>query len=116
MVAVRIGGSDTAVRESGAIRAAAAEDAAQKLHALALSNNSADLPQTVHRAAGRTSSRPLTAVSDAALASVTGQAAAIIESTKPVLLRSSENSERRRVAFEQISQVVDSTKVLLRSS
>jgi hypothetical protein len=95
---------------------AALEDAAQKLHALALANSNADLPQAVHRTAGRSSSRPLTAVSDAALASVNGQASAIIENTKLVLLRSSENSERRRVAFEQISQVVDSTKVLLRSS
>lgn len=105
----------SAVGEYSEVRAAL-EAAAQKLHALALANSSADLPQTVHRSAGRSSSRPLTAVSDAALASVNGQAAAIIESTKLVLLRSSENSERRRVAFEQISQVVDSTKVLLRSS
>ena len=104
----------SAVGEYSEVRAAL-EDAAQKLHALALAN-SGTLPQAVHRSAGRSSSRPLTAVSDAALASVNGQASAIINSTELVLLRSSENSERRRVAFEQISQVVDSTKVLLRSS
>ncbi len=104
----------SAVGEYSEVRRAL-EDAAQKLHALALAN-SGNLPQAVHRSSGRSSSRPLTAVSDATLARVNGQAAAIINSTELVLLRSSENSERRRVAFEQISQVVDSTKVLLRSS
>ena len=108
----------SAVGEYSEVRRAL-EDAAQKLHALAVDNASVDLAQQVARTTGkggRTSSRPLTAVSAANLAGVNAQATAIINSTELVLLRSSANSERRRVAFAQVAQVVDSTKVLLRSS
>lgn len=104
----------SSVGEYSEVRAAL-EDAAQKLHALAVANASTVLGQTVARGPGsRRSSRPLTAVT--ASANVNAQAAAIINSTELVLLRSSAGSERRRVAFEQISAVVDSTKVLLRST
>ena len=105
----------SAVGEYSDVRRAL-EDAAQKLHALAVANASADLAQQVARAAGRSSSRPLTAVSMAGLAGANAQATAIINSAELVLLRSSSGSERRRVAFQQVAQVVDSTKVLLRSS
>ena len=98
---------------------AALEDAARKLHAVAVDNASLVLDPKVARStsgATRTSSRPLTAVSGAALASANAQASAIIVSTQLVLLRSASNSERKRVAFEQVGQVLGSTKVLLRSS
>lgn len=98
---------------------AALEDAARKLHAVAVDNASSVLGQKVARSTSgptRTSSRPLTAVSEAALASANAQASAIIVSTQLVLLRSASNSERKRVAFEQVGQVLGSTKVLLRSS
>ena len=98
---------------------AALEDAARKLHAVAVANASSVLGQKVARSTSgpvRTSSRPLTAVSAAALGSANAQASAIIVSTQLVLLRSAANSERKRVAFEQVGQVLGSTKVLLRSS
>ena len=98
---------------------AALGDAARKLHAVAVANASSVLGQKVARSTSgpvRTSSRPLTAVSAASLVSANAQASAIIVSTQLVLLRSAANSERKRVAFEQVGQVLGSTKVLLRSS
>ncbi len=98
---------------------AALEDAARKLHAIALNNESSVLSQKVARSTtgpSRTSSRPLVAVSQASLASANAQATAIIVNTQLVLLRSAGNSEKRRVAFEQVGQILGTTKVLLRSS
>ena len=86
------------------------------MHALALSNASTDLAQQVISAAGKRSSRALTAVATRAMAVANAQAAAIIETAELVLLRSSTGSEERAVAFTQVAQVVNSTKVLLRSS
>jgi filamentous hemagglutinin family protein len=105
----------SAVGEYSEVRAAL-ENAAQQLHDLALSNASADLAQQVVRASGRRSTRPLTAVSAGALASANAEAAAIIETAGLVLLRSSSGSQERAVAFTQVAEVVNSTKVLLRSS
>ncbi len=105
----------SAVGEYAEVRAAL-EDAAEQLHALVLSNASDDLARTVARAAGQRSSRALTAISTAALGAANAQAAAIIDGARLVLLRSSSGSERRSVAFTEVAQVVNSTKVLLRSS
>ena len=105
----------SAVGEYSEVRAAL-EDAAQKLHALALANASGDLARTIARAANMRSSRALTAISSAAMGAANAQAAAIIDGARLVLLRSSSGSERRSVAFTQVAAVVNSTKVLLRSS
>lgn len=105
----------SAVGEYSEVRAAL-EDAAQQLHALALANASAELAQQVVRAGSRRSSRPLTAIAPEAMGAVNARAAAIIESAGLVLLRSSSGSAQRSVAFNQVAQVVNSTKVLLRSS
>ena len=105
----------SAVGEYSEVRAAL-EDAAQKLHALALQNASTDLAATIARVAGQRSSRALTAIATAAMGAANAQAAAIIDGARLVLLRSSSGSERRSVAFTQVAQVVNSTKVLLRSS
>ena len=97
---------------------AALEDAAGRLHDIATENASAALSRSLARAtdgSGRTSGRPLTAVDPAALAGANAAASAIIAETQLVLLRSTANSERRRVAFTQVGQVLGSTVVLLRS-
>ena len=105
----------SAVGEYSEVRAALG-DAAQKLHALALDNASQDLAVQVARVAGRRSTRALTPIATEALGAANAAAAAIIEGAELVLLRSSSGSERRSVAFSQVAQVVNSTKVLLRSS
>ena len=105
----------SAVGEYSEVRSAL-EDAAQKLHALVLANASEELAPQVARAGGRRSSRALTPIATEAMGAVNAQAAVIIEGAELVLLRSSSGSERRAVAFSQVAQVVNSTKVLLRSS
>ena len=105
----------SAVGEYSEVRSAL-EDAAQQLHALVLANASDELAQQVARVGGRRSSRALTPIATEAMGAVNAQAAVIIEGAELVLLRSSSGSERRAVAFSQVAQVVNSTKVLLRSS
>ena len=98
---------------------AALLDAARKLHTIAIQNASTVLTQTVARSTrgpNRTSSRPLTAVSAASLLVANAEARAILAETQVVLLRSGSQSERRRVAFQEVGRVVGTTATLLRSS
>ncbi len=89
-------------------------DAAARLHALAAANAAPGKPAAKVKAGKRHSTRPLTAVANPA--AVAAKAAAIVTETRLVLLRSSSGSDQRRIAYEQVAAVVDSTKVLLRSS
>lgn len=65
---------------------------------------------------GRTSSRAITAVETDQLPAALSEAESIIEEAKTLLLRASEQSDRRKVAYVDIAQAVGSTKVLLRSA
>jgi hypothetical protein len=59
---------------------------------------------------------PIHAIRPEAEARAMREAQAVIEETATVLLRSTENSQRRMIHFQQIAAAVGSTKVLLRSS
>ncbi len=59
---------------------------------------------------------PIRAVRPEAAARALRQAEAVIEETATVLLRSTENSERRTAHYQQIAAAIGSTKVLLRST
>ena len=59
---------------------------------------------------------PLAAIRPAELPRVMAEAAAIVDDTSTILLRSTENSERRQIAYQEIAVAIDSTKVLLRSA
>ncbi|MBI1171261.1 hypothetical protein GC209_07650 [bacterium] len=89
-------------------------DAAEKLHNLAVANRDRSQPAARGRVGKTSTSRPLTPVRD--VAAVNAQAAVIVHDTNLVLLRSSSGSNQRRLAYSQIAAVVNSTKVLLRSS
>lgn len=89
-------------------------DAAARLHALAAANAAPGKAAAKVGSGNRRSSRPLTAVADPA--ALAARAVAIVRDTRLVLLRSSSGSDRRRIAYEQVAAVVNSTKVLLRSS
>lgn len=85
---------------------------------LARTNRDTSLPSAP--ASRRTDSadrttRALTPVSSAAQAEVGRQAIAILEEAQTQLLRSAEGSNSRSIQYAQISQAIDSTKVLLRS-
>ena len=103
------------VGEYSTVRAAL-QSAAKKLHALAAQNASSVLGKRVASYAGTTLSRPLLPVSSHALKSVNAKAASIIAGTQLVLLRSSTSSDRRRAAYQQVSAILNTTLVLLRSS
>ncbi len=98
---------------------AAIETAALKLAALAARNADPVLPRGRARsggAGGVTTSRPLTPVATASLPAVNAEATAIVEEAATVLLRSSDASAARQLAYRQISVAVGSAKVLLRSA
>lgn len=86
--------------------------AGTQLHQLAIDNTDKAHPDKVGPTGQRT--RPELIHSVVATPAVQTKAADIIEGTHLVLLRSS-GSETRRVAYEQVANVVGSTVVLLRS-
>jgi len=87
--------------------------ASEKLHALA--KHYSDGPTKTKLSAGdKSTHRALYPVRRPGLAAA--KAEDIIEETALVLLRSSQGSDQRRVAYEEVSAVVDSNKVLLRSA
>lgn len=88
--------------------------AADQLHALAQDNAAPGMPPVRATLGGKPTQRKLTHVK--MTPQVAAKAAAIVEETKLVLLRSSEGSEQRRTAYVQVAAIVGSTKVLLRSS
>ncbi|MGV8987064.1 MAG: hypothetical protein ACOH2H_12365 [Cypionkella sp.] len=89
-------------------------DGSARLHALAMANRVYGKPAALAKIGGKKSSRLLTPVANPA--AVNAAAAAIVEDTKLVLLRSSSGSNQRRLAYSQIAAVMNSTKFLLRSA
>ncbi len=92
--------------------------AAAKLHALAQANASSTFPKIRVQAKtdqGGVRTRPLTPVRTESLKLVKVQAAAVIAEAETVLLRSAENSQKRKVHYEKIARAVGSNKVILRS-
>jgi hypothetical protein len=67
-------------------------------------------------AAPASSSRPIRPIEREALPQAVEEAEQILEEAETLLLRSAESSERRKVAYEQMAEAIDSTKILLRSS
>ncbi|MEO6300809.1 MAG: hypothetical protein ABIV25_04420 [Paracoccaceae bacterium] len=87
--------------------------ASDKLHQLARDNR-AEGPKLRPLKNGETPHRNLVPVKDPAAVAV--QAEAIVAEASTVLLRSSSGSDQRRIAYEQVAAVVNSSKVLLRSA
>lgn len=84
----------------------------QRLSEWVEKNQDSAKPTISGRTGRRAPSEPLTPVRASADLNV---AAGIIEDTQLVLLRSASGSDQRRVAYEQVANVVGSTVVLLRS-
>lgn len=99
------------------LQQALAEGAA-KLDAIVRRDLDPGAPALRPRVGGRPAAprtAPIRAVSPAAEARAAREAAAVIEETATILLRSAENSQRRMAHFQQIAAAIGSTKVLLRS-
>ena len=95
-------------------------EAAAELEALARANASRSIPRrpavSARNPETRRSSRPIVPVEPAVQEAVAQEAVAIVEELQTELLRSSENSDRRRLPYQQISAALESNKVLLRSA
>ncbi len=89
--------------------------AADKLDQVVARNRDPTAAPVVARGAGRRSPG-LSAIRPEAETRALREAEAILAEAETLLLRSSENSARRQVHFQQIAQAIDSTKVLLRST
>jgi len=96
-----------------------------------LSNTAAELSEITQRRAsktlrpvtissatgsGRSSARAVQAVATGELSQALAEAEQVLEEAETLLLRASETSERRKLAYTRISQSVGSTKILLRSA
>lgn len=95
---------------------AAVSKAGSRLQKIARSN--ADRKAPVHSTAKARqwkSKKKFTAVQKAKLKTATAAASAVIKETETRLLRSAENSQRRRVHYQKIATSVGSTRRILRS-
>ena len=98
---------------------AAIEEAARKLHDLARKNAPKVSPPVRMQVKGSKpviTSRRLIAVKISALERANQQAIVIVQEAETILLRATENSDRRKVHYERIATAIGSNKVLLRSS
>ena len=97
----------------------ALETASRQLADVGAANRSYALPNATMRTTGPApmrTTRPLRPVRPANLAAASAQATAIIAETETVLLRSATLSAARSQAYQRVSAVVGSAKVLLRSA
>ncbi len=96
----------------------ALEQASIKLHMLAQANAETSLPKIrIQSKSDGSGVRPraLTPIKPESFDTVKVEAAEIIAEAETVLLRSAENSAKRKVHFERIAKAVGSNKVILRS-
>ncbi|MDO9524640.1 MAG: hypothetical protein Q7J57_03725 [Gemmobacter sp.] len=90
-------------------------DASAKLRQIARDNRDTAKPRGTASRGGTVTSRPLVAVTRASLPSALAQAAAVLQETETLLLRSTSGTDRRRSHYTRIAAAVGSSKVLLRS-
>lgn len=97
---------------------AAIASAAGRLEVLARSNRSTTKRPARLSQGGATPNstpRPVVPIQSDAVPAVGQAAAQILEETQTVLLRSTDNSERRRLQYQRIAEAMDSGAILLRS-
>ncbi|WP_102109277.1 hypothetical protein [Oceaniglobus roseus] len=96
----------------------AIEQTSKRLRGLAAANRAADAQpaQLAGTKTAHASSRPIVPIDRARTKAARVRAAQIVEEGQTLLLRSAERSERRKVAYTQIAEALESNKVLLRSA
>lgn len=98
---------------------AALDQASERLAAVVARNPSPTLPAGVATTQGpapEATTRPLTPVATEAVDAALAEAAAIIEETETILLRSAGGSTDRAAAYSQVSGALETGTVLLRSA
>ena len=94
-------------------------DTAREMSALARANRDRTLPRrtaSVGGSAPQRTTRPLIPVSPGALAAVNQQAAAILDRTQTLLLRSPDDEGGKKLHYARIAEALGSNKTLLRST
>lgn len=89
---------------------------AQDMNRLARANRDVTLPRQNASTSGQSTTRPLTPVSEDRLAEISQQAAAILERTETLLLRTPDEDSGKKLHYTRIAQAIGSNKTLLRSA
>jgi hypothetical protein len=92
------------------------EQTSKDMQSLARANRDAAKPRQRASAGGSGTSRPLTPVRDASLASINQQATAILERTETLLLRTPDDDTGKKLHYTRIAEAIGSNKTLLRST
>ena len=95
------------------------QQTSRDIASVARSNRDASKPRqraSTGGSAPQTSSRPLTPVTQASLASVNQQATAILERSETILLRTPDDDSGKRLHYTRIAEAIGSNKTLLRST
>lgn len=94
------------------------EQSSKEMAALARSNRDTGKPRQSASTGGanaQATTRPLTPVRDSSLAEVNQQAAAILERTETLLLRTPDDDTGKKLHYTRIAEAIGSNKTLLRS-
>ena len=95
------------------------DNASREMEQLARSNRDSGKPRASASAGGslpQATTRPLTPVSAGSIASVNEQAAAILDRTQTMLLRSPDDEGGKSLHYARIADAIGSNKTLLRSA
>ncbi len=92
------------------------DDTAREMSNLARSNRDRAQPRKKASAGSIATARPLTPISPNAQASVNAQAAAILDRTQTLLLRSPDDEGGKKLHYARIAEAIGSNKTLLRST
>lgn len=92
------------------------EQTSRDISSLTRSNRDAAKPRQRAAAGSQSSTRPLTPVREASLATVNQQAIAILERTETLLLRTPDDDSGKKLHYTRIAEAIGSNKTLLRST
>lgn len=95
------------------------QDTSKKMEQLARSNRDRAAPRRAAQSGGSNpirTSRPLTPINQASVASVNQQAAAILQQAETLLLRSPNDQKGKKLHYARIADALGSNKALLRSA
>ena len=104
--------ADTDYAEVRSILSKASNDMAK----LARANRDTSKPRASAAAGSVQTTRPLTPVTEASAASTNAQAAAILDATATLLLRTPDDESGKRATYARIADALGSNKTLLRST
>ncbi|MEX0337800.1 MAG: hypothetical protein AB3N11_02055 [Arenibacterium sp.] len=92
------------------------EQTSRDMASLARSNRDASAPRQRASTGSQATTRPLTPIREASLATVNEQATAILERTETLLLRTPDDDSGKKLHYTRIAEAIGYNKTLLRST